>query len=153
MVWLNFLLMQMTSLCWFYFAGFSGIFFSTLSLFPLGGWALRSLLYPKTSLWWCQQNEASFCNVSCQQSSSREFDWNQQELQGVHRGTSSSVHSFHSHAVWKPWELCHYSQGEFHPDRRNKSKLSKEELVFVVLQVNTWWFTKTGYMGSKSSLK
>lgn len=37
MVWLSFLLMQITSLCWLYFTGVSGGFFSTLSLFPLGG--------------------------------------------------------------------------------------------------------------------
>lgn len=73
-------------------------FFVVVSFFPplfaLGGWALRGLLYPETSLWWCQQNEAGLCDVSCQQSSSREFNRNQQELQGVHRGMSSSVWSF-----------------------------------------------------------
>lgn len=78
--------------CFFFFPNTS-LFFSP------GGWALWSLLYPKTSLWWCKQNEASLCNVSCQQSSSREFNWNQQELQGVHRGTSSLVQLFCSCTV------------------------------------------------------
>lgn len=127
--------------CFFFFPNTS-LFFSP------GGWALWSLLYPKTSLWWCKQNEASLCNVSCQQSSSREFNWNQQELQGVHRGTSSLVQLFCSCTVGGH---RNFATG-FNEIKGLTAKLVKQDYSFLIYpQVNAWY--KDGWHEPKELLE